>query len=316
MEGRNLRAEVEKVAEGAGTIARQLAQAKVALAQLQTRSKLVNERTARLKQLRAGRDRRLAELETIRNSRTANRARAAEAISAALAPQIKIEVEPLGQFNDYARALSEALRGSGLRYSDLAQRISERISPRELTTFIDNSDYLGLAEAAELPKDRSARLLGHLREAGPAEIVTSKIDDNVRMLLLDGIAYKSVEELSAGQRCTIVLSMVLQHSERMLIIDQQEDHLDNAYIASTVVKALLNRTPETQIILSTHNANIPVLGNAELVIELTSDGRHGYVQVCKPLHHIDAVDAITKVMEGGIKAFEKRAEFYGEHSPL
>jgi hypothetical protein len=112
------------------------------------------------------------------------------------------------------------------------------------------------------------------------------------------------------------LAMVLQHSQRVLVIDQPEDHLDNAYIATTVVKALLNRKPERQIILSTHNANIPVLGNAELVIELTSDGRNGYVQVCKPLCHADAVEAITKVMEGGLQAFQRRAEFYDEHSSL
>lgn len=310
---RNVRAEISKVAEGAGIVARQLGQAQTALGQLQAKEKIVQERQSRLRQLRSRRDERLIELEAIRNKRYLNRAKAAEEISAALAPQIRIEVEPLGQFSEYAKALTDALRGSGMKYNDLAEIISDRVSPRELTRFVDENDYQGLVEAAQLPRDRAIRLLGHLRDNGIADIITSDIEDNVRMTLLDGVEYKPIESLSAGQRCTVVLAMVLQHSQRILVIDQPEDHLDNAYIATTVVKALRNRKAETQIILSTHNANIPVLGGAELVIELSSDGRNGFVQVCKPLDDDEAVDAITKVMEGGKEAFKQRADFYEGH---
>jgi hypothetical protein len=46
---------------------------------------------------------------------------------------------------------------------------------------------------------------------------------------------------------------------------------------------------------------------------MVSDGRHGTVQVAKPLEHPDAVHAITTVMEGGAAAFANRAQFYKEH---
>lgn len=311
---RSLRAEVSQVAEGAGVVARQLAHANTSLAQLQAKAKVVQERSAKLTQLRGRRDARLADLDGIRLMRYEKRLAAAQEISAALAPQIKLEVEPLGQFGEYAKAITEALRGTGMKYNDISIALSEQVSPKELVRFVDENDFVGLADAAQLPKDRAARVLGHLRENGVAEIVTSDIDDNVRMLLLDGTEYKPIESLSAGQRCTVILAMVLQHSQRVLVIDQPEDHLDNAYIATTVVKALRNRKSDSQIILSTHNANIPVLGGAELVVELSSDGRNGFVQVCKPLDDGEAVEAITKVMEGGREAFERRAEFYEEHS--
>jgi hypothetical protein len=97
------------------------------------------------------------------------------------------------------------------------------------------------------------------------------------------------------------------------VIDQPEDHIDNAFITDTVIKALQDIKLRGQIILSTHNANIPVLGGADLVIELGSDGRNGYVQVCKPLDDVEAVGAITEVMEGGRQAFRDRAEFYDTH---
>lgn len=313
-QARELRLEVGKIAEGAAVVSRQLGVARTTVAQLQARQKVLHDRTARLNLLREKRDEKLVELEKVRKQRFLRRKKAAEEISEALAPQIRVQVSPLGQFNEYAKSLTEVLRGSGMKYNDLATVVSERVSPRELVAFLDTNDFIGFAEAAELPKDRAARLLGHLRDVGAAEVVTSNIEDDVKMLLLDGVEYKPIETLSAGQRCTVVLAMVLQHSRRILIIDQPEDHLDNAYIATTVVKALQSRKSQTQIILSTHNANIPVLGGAELVVELSSDGRHGYVQVCKPLEHSDAVEAITNVMEGGLEAFQRRAGFYDDHS--
>lgn len=181
-------------------------------------------------------------------------------------------------------------------------------------TIVDKADFEKLADLVNIPKERAARVLAQLREFGLADILTCDIEDDVNMYLLDGVDYKEISALSAGQRCTVILSIVLQHSERILIIDQPEDHLDNAFVANTIIKTLKNRKGIGQIILSTHNANIPVLGEADLIIELTSDGRNGFVQVNKPLNHPEAVDAITNVMEGGSIAFATRAKFYEDNS--
>jgi len=89
-----------------------------------------------------------------------------------------------------------------------------------------------------------------------------------------------------------------------------DDHIDNAFITDSLIKAIRARSPHSQLIVSTHNANIPVLGDAKLVVQLTSDGRNGSVEVCKPLDDEAAVEAITSLMEGGIDAFRKRAKFY------
>ncbi|MEA1072191.1 hypothetical protein [Sphingomonas sp. LY160] len=310
---RTMRADIGKVADGAGAVARQLSQVRSELAQVQAREKLVSERRERLRMLRVRRDERLIDLEKIRAERFKRRSEAALEITNALAPQIRIDVVRMGQFADYAKALTEALRGSGMRSTDLVASVTERVSPRELIKFLDENDYVGLADAAQLARDRAARLLGNLKESGPAEVVTANIEDDVEMSLLDGVEYKPIETLSAGQRCTVILAMILQHTQRTLVIDQPEDHLDNAYIVSTVVKALHNRKSDSQIIISTHNANIPVLGGADLVIELTSDGRNGHVQVCGALEDSETVDAITNVMEGGRDAFSRRASFYNEH---
>lgn len=56
--------------------------------------------------------------------------------------------------------------------------------------------------------------------------------------------------------------------ERILIVDQPEDHIDNAFIADTLIKSILARPANGQLLFSTHNANIPVLGSATLSYSL------------------------------------------------
>ena len=64
--------------------------------------------------------------------------------------------------------------------------------------------------------------------------------------LLDGAEYKSTPVLSTGQRCTVVLPILLRHDERPLVIDQLEDHLDNAYVVDTLVRAVSARETGSQ----------------------------------------------------------------------
>jgi ATPase subunit of ABC transporter with duplicated ATPase domains len=291
-----------------------VSQVQAQIAQLEGRHKLLTDRVSRLAGLRKRRDDRINDLETLRERRHSLRAEAVRQINEALNPHIQIDLERLAQYGDYTKALINALRGSGMRYNELAASLSEKVSPGELMDFVDQDNSAGLADAAGIPVGRAARLLGHLKDAGLGDIVAANIDDNVRMMLLDGVEYKDISTLSAGQRCTVILSIVLQHKERALVIDQPEDHIDNAFITSTIIKALRKLKKKGQVILSTHNANIPVLGEADLVVGLSSDGRNGFIQVCKPLDDSTAVNAITTLMEGGRQAFKDRANFYDTHS--
>lgn len=311
---RILRLELDKVSEGTGALSRNISIIKGQIAQINTRENLLGERRSRLEILRKRRDEAAAELEDLRLKRYALRCEVANTINQALTPYIRVEVEQSSQLGEYSKAITDALKGSGIRYNDLASKISENISPRELVRVVDDARFEDLSDLVGIPKERAARALAQMREFGLADILTCDVQDNVSMSLLDGVDYKDVSALSAGQRCTVILSIVLQHSERVLIIDQPEDHLDNAFVTKTIIKTLNSRKGRGQVILSTHNANIPVLGEADLIIELTSDGRNGFVQVSKPLTHPEAVNAITTVMEGGAEAFATRAKFYQENS--
>jgi len=310
---RTLRTEVDALANGAGALAREISNLQGKIAELESVEVVVEERRGDTAELRSRRDKLLSELDEVREARFVSRCDAATRINAALNPRIMVKVERYARYGDYIRAIVEALRGSNLKYNELAAAIVEALSPPELLRMVEFRDFDGLALAVGVPKDRAARVIVALADAGLGDIAVCDIEDNARFLLLDGPDYKDIGALSAGQRCTVILPIVLQHDERTLIIDQPEDHIDNAFIADTLIKALRARARQSQLIVSTHNANIPVLGEAALVIEMVSDGRHGTVQVHEALEHPDAVNAITTVMEGGVAAFENRARFYKDH---
>ncbi len=235
---REIRYELEKLSEGAGAIARELYTLKNELVKVTSKEKWLKEQYLLLEKLRNRRDEILQSLIRIQDLRFENRKQVINNLNNLLAPFIKLNIEQSAQFDEYKSTIIDSLRGSNLKYKDIANAISKLVSPIELVHMVDNQNFIELSEITGLPQERSARILGHLREKGLVDIAICDVEDNVNFMLLDGVEYKNLLSLSAGQRCTVILSIVLQHSERILIIDQPEDHLDNAYIANTVIKAL------------------------------------------------------------------------------
>lgn len=311
---RHLRKELEALQAGAGGIARQGQLLREKKAQLASLKSLLTQRAADLASLVASRGKVLDRLEEIRDARFTSRAHVASNLNKVLGPRIRISVSRAGQYDLFGAAIADALKGSGLKYGELAQALAKKVSPRELLEAVETDDVSFIAEAIGITPDRTERLLAHLREADLGAVGTASVPDLVDFALLDGSDYKDISELSTGQRCTVILPIVLRHTDRMLIVDQPEDHIDNAFIADTLIRSVLARDPSSQIIFSSHNANIPVLGNADRVVQLGSDGKRGYPLAAAGLETQEVVSAITTVMEGGLSAFELRRSFYARHN--
>jgi recombinational DNA repair ATPase RecF len=312
-QARQLRKEIEAVQSGAGSVARQGQQLRERKAQLESLRQVAAEKTRKLAAVVTQRSEALDKLDTIRDARFKLRADAALHLNKVLGPKIRIVAGRAGQFDAYSFAIADVLRGSGLRYGDLAPALAARVSPRELLEAADSNDFASLSDATGVSKDRAVRILSHLKTSDLGTLATVSVDDVVSFELLDGLDYKDISDLSTGQRCTVVLPLVLRHTERILIVDQPEDHIDNAFIADTLIRSILARDPNGQIVFSTHNANIPVLGNADRVVQLGSDGKRGFALLAAELNAPAAINAITTVMEGGVEAFGRRASFYGRH---
>lgn len=314
-QARQLRKELEFLQAGAGNIARQGQQLRERKAQLTALNSVFDQKKQELELLLLQRSLVLDQLDELREARSIARESAAKNLNMVLSPRVRITVTRSGQFESYASAIVDALKGSGLRYGDLAPALAKNVSPRDLLEAVEQDDIVAIADAAGLSTDRTIRLMAHLREADLGALGTANVEDLVDFKLLDGADYKDIGELSTGQRCTVVLPIVLQHKDRIVIVDQPEDHIDNAFIADTLIVSVLARDPSSQIIFSSHNANIPVLGEANRVIQLGSDGKRGFVLTAANLDTPETVNAITSVMEGGLKAFSLRKTFYGRHFP-
>src|SRR5262249_39043719 len=273
------------------------------------------QKLGQLEKVQGRRDSLLDQLDQLRNQRFQERTAIVKKINAELGPRIMVAIERSGLYSEYISAISASLRGSGLHYSTLAPQIATAMSPRELGEAVENRAAEAVADLTGVSLERAARIIGEITTHGTERIMTCQIEDSISLSLLDGSEYKPTERLSTGQRCTVILPILLGHQDEVLIVDQPEDHLDNAFVADTLVHAILNRRNKGQLIFSTHNANIPVLGEADRVILLGSDGKRGFVLHAGELDHPRSVNAIASVMEGGREAFQRRAKFYAERSP-
>ena len=65
-----------------------------------------------------------------------------------------------------------------------------------------------------------------------------------------------------------------------------------------------------QIIMSTHNANLPVNGDSELVYALEARDGHGVVLTQGGLDRPLVTKAVLDIMEGSEEAFRRRREKY------
>lgn len=164
-----------------------------------------------------------------------------------------------------------------------------------------------------------AKALSALDESALLEIHAVDLRPTVRILLNKGTVeepdWASLDGLSTGQQATALLTLLLIPSEGdgALVVDQPEDDLDNAFIAGTLVPLIRNEKLRRQILFSSHNANIPVLGDAELVIPLRATKEHGEMPVTDrgSIDHPPTATVIQQLLEGGQEAFERRKQKYG-----
>jgi len=149
-------------------------------------------------------------------------------------------------------------------------------------------------------------------------------------LVYDG---DSFSKMSEGKRAFVVLKLLLDFSDKTcpILIDQPEDDLDNRALYSDLVTYIKKKKKDRQIIVVTHNPNIVVGSDSELVIVANQHGikneNDGAVKFCYisgGLEHTFPKDQtiphllisqgirehVCEVLEGGVDAFKKRENRY------
>lgn len=126
--------------------------------------------------------------------------------------------------------------------------------------------------------------------------------------------YIPFQNASAGQQATALIKTLLNQSGPPLIIDQPEEDLDNPVMLEIVAR-IWEAKQKRQLIFASHNANLVVNGDAELVAwcdyRTAGDQSRGTIAGEGAIDVDEVRDAIKRIMEGGEAAFNLRKEKYG-----
>ena len=215
---------------------------------------------------------------------------------------IKIETEFKGDKDAFLLFMKDIFRGS-------------RIREATLKNLIDNFADFG-AMRKEWGKVKN--------ELGSTfQIFEQFFEDNLETLLtwqvpnrfIINYRDKELKRHSLGQRASALILFVLSQEENdVFIIDQPEDDLDNQTIYEDVIKSIRHLKPGAQFIFATHNANFPVLGDAEQVIACSySDNKVHIIE--GSIDQPDLQLKIVDIMEGGEEAFKQRKRRYETWKP-
>ena len=118
--------------------------------------------------------------------------------------------------------------------------------------------------------------------------------------------WRPMAQGSPGQQTAALLAFVLGFGSEPIVLDQPEDDLDSTLIYELLVRRFRETKPTRQLILVTHNPNIVVHGDAELVLSLEVRDSQTAIRCKGGLQEETVREEICRVMEGGREAFESR----------
>lgn len=217
-------------------------------------------------------------------------------------PALTITVEYKGDKEAFAVIMKEMFKGSRIRENTF-QSLADKFT-----------DFGTMYRDFEKVKAEASSSL---------EVFERYFIDNLKTLLTWQVPNKFVikyrdKELkyhSLGQRASALILFVLsQRDNDLIIIDQPEDDLDNQTIYADVITLIRKMKFETQFIFATHNANFPVLGDAELIHSCHYSDEM-IVLESGSIDNPNTQKEIVEIMEGGEEAFNRRKEIYQIWNP-
>ena len=217
--------------------------------------------------------------------------------------ELRIDIEFKGDREGFKAQMKTDFRGSGiseLKYQHLCESFID---------YVDLIDDWILSDGEKIRKIISPSEYTKLEEKLQEqyeELLKKQVQNKVNIYYHD----KLLRHHSIGQRASALILFILTQSDNdIILIDQPEDDLDNKIIYDEVISTIVKKKQGIQFIFATHNANIPVLGDAErvLVVEYQDTKiniSQGNIDVSET--HKQIVD----IMEGGKEAFHKRQLIY------
>jgi len=235
-------------------------------------------------------------------------------INDALKGRLKIEVKYEEDKDNFIEDLTNILKGSRVSSDAIEVLVN---APNKVTDGLLLSQYIkgneqNLREEFNLTQAMSSRILEWFKDSERLyELETFFPEDKIKIFLKVNEEYKLINKLSTGQKATALLLLLFAQEDRIVVLDQPEEDLDNRFIYEDVVKILREIKGKRQLFIATHNANIPVLGDSELVLVLETKNERCVINNKGSIDKEDIRADVKNIMEGGEEAFRIRAEKYG-----
>lgn len=227
--------------------------------------------------------------------------------------------------------------------ADVVDHVSVGFSQRSTSDYVKNKgDAVSFQDAQddpakfleELRRGRVTLNKGYTPSAVASDVLT--VTAEVRFsaeLDADRIGGFGRSSMTPGKQALFALTLILNESQEPwpLLIDQPEDDLDSRSIYDTIVPYLMERKKERQIIMVSHNANLVIGADSELVIVANRHGddrknKHartfeyftGALEHSQPLNKSSATalgrfgvrEHACEILDGGEEAFQKRRNKY------
>ena len=212
---------------------------------------------------------------------------------------LRIDAKFKGDTEAFLAHLQSAFRGSKIRETTF----------RSLVEDDDISDFITIYEQLDSLGDRLGSTPEVFREffnRNLNDFLTHQVPNRIEIFYHE----KPLRSHSLGQRASALILFVLaQDDNDLIMIDQPEDDLDNQTIYEDVIKLVRSKKPETQFIFATHNANFPVLGDAEQV-HACRFGESAIEVSSGSVDRLEIQTDIVDIMEGGEDAFRRRKQIY------
>jgi ABC-type lipoprotein export system ATPase subunit len=240
---------------------------------------------------------------------------AALSLNKTLAGRVRLNVEPLADKTAALEWLKKLAQGANVSGAQLEKLLGHSTSTIAQALKQDAAAVttLGVAPAVatELLERFDSKTLREFEELETPD----RISAEVNLGIPGAETWKRITAVSPGQRATALLALVLLSSDEPLIIDQPEDDLDNQHIYEDIVRVLADVCQKRQVIVATHNANIPVLGDAELLVAVDADALRSHVEALGGFEDAVVASYARRVLEGGADAFRARQRRYSAHAP-
>ena len=210
---------------------------------------------------------------------------------------LKVEPQYKGDAEKFASKMDEVFKGQNIRkeyYKNIADKYADF-----------GEIYKDLEAAAEQTKSKADVFIRLFNES-LFELLSFQVPNSYKVTYHG----KDLKQHSLGQRASAMMLFILSQKDcDLLMIDQPEDDLDGQSIYEEVVKLIRELKPNQQFIFATHNANFPVLGDAELVVSCQYNEDKITVEGAS-IDDKESQKKIVNIMEGGREAFERRKIIY------